>query len=203
MSIGDLKLVYVASVAVLSLIIVAPTVMMVVTLPGGERFSELWLLGKNRLAEDYPFNVKVNEAYTVYLGLGNHLGGLEYYMVYVKFRNQTESSPDSLNGTSSVLEPLSEYRVFLGDSEVWEKEITFSFEGIAFDGNVCKISNLVLDGLVLNVDKVAAWDSATNGFYCQLFFELWLYNAAPSGFQYHNRFVGIWLNMTIPFQNPK
>lgn len=203
MRIGDLKLVYVASVVVLSLIIVTPTVTMVVTLPGGERFSELWLLGQNRMAEDYPFNVKANETYKVYLGLGNHLGGLEYYLLYVKFRNQTESSPDSMNGTSSVLEPLSEYRVFLGDSEVWEKEITFSFEGIAFDGNVCKISNLVLDGLVLNVDKVAAWDSAANGFYCQLFFELWLYNAALSGFQYHNRFVGIWLNMTIPFQNPK
>lgn len=198
MSIGDLKLVYVASVVVLSLIIVAPTVTMVVTLPGGERFSELWLLGQNRMAEDYPFNVKANETYKVYLGLGNHLGGLEYYLVYVKFRNQTESLPDSMNGTS-------EYRVFLGDSEVWEKNITFSFdfERVAFDGNVCKISNLVLDGLVLNVDKVAAWDSATNGFYCQLFFELWLYNAALSGFQYHNRFVGIWLNMTIPFQNLK
>src|SRR4030043_228518 len=115
MSIGDLKLVYVASVVVLSLIIVAPTVTMVVTLPGGERFSELWLLGKNRLAEDYTFNVKANATYKVYLGLGKHLGGLENYLVYVKFRNQTESLPDSMNGTSSVLEPLGEYRVFLGD----------------------------------------------------------------------------------------
>jgi hypothetical protein len=199
MAIGDLKLVYIASVAALSLIIAAPTLTMFVALPGGERFSEMWLLGKNRLAEDYPFNVETNENNKIYLGLGNHMGGLEYYLVYVKFRNQTESPPDSLNATSSVLEPLGEYRVFLAESEVWEKEIIFSFEGIAFDGNMCKIPTLVLNGLVLNVDKYAAWDSTTNGFYCQLFFELWLYNAALSDFQYHNRFVGIWLNMTIPF----
>lgn len=196
-SVSDLKLVYVASCVILGLIIVAPTLATVITLPGGERFSELWLLGQNHMAEDYPFNVKADEQYKVYLGLGNHMGDLEYYLLYVKFRNQTESLPDSVNATSSALEPLSEYRLFLSDGDVWEKELSFSLEGITFEGNVCKVSKLVLEGMVLSVDKVATWDSTNQGFYCQLFFELWLYNATLSGFQYHNRFVGIWLNMTI------
>jgi hypothetical protein len=40
------------------------------------------------------------------------------------------------------------------------------------------------------------WDSESHGFLFQLFFELWLYDLASQGFQYHNRFVGVWLNMT-------
>lgn len=197
-SASDLKLVYVVSCVLLGLIIVAPTLAMVITLPSGERFSELWLLGQNQMAEDYPFNVKAGEAYTIYLELSNHMGGSEYYLVYMKFRNQTESIPDSMNGTSSTLEPLSEYRVFLSDNNVWEKKLSFSFEGITFDGNMCKVSTLILNSSILSVDKIVAWDPTNSGFYYQLFFELWLYNATLSGFQYHNRFAGIWLNMTIP-----
>jgi hypothetical protein len=198
MGFSDLKLVYVVSCVVLGLIIVAPTVAEFVVLPGGERFSELWLLGQGRMAEDYPFNVRAGESYGFYLGLGNHMGGLEDYLVFVKFRNQSESLPDSVNGTASVLEPVFEYRVFLGDGGVWEREVRLGFEGVVFDGNVCRVSRVVLDGVVLSVDKVAVWDSVNKGFYCQLFFELWFYNSTLSGFQYHDRFVGMWLNMTVP-----
>ena len=196
MSFEGLKLCYVFSCFVLGLIVLSPTLVMVISFPGGERFSEFWVLGSNRMAENYPFNVSMNEVYNVYLGIGNHMGDLEYYMVYVKFRNQTEPLPDSVNGTPSVLGPLFEYRVFLGDDENWEKEVLFSFEGVSFEGNVCRVSKLVIDGYALDVDKVAVWDEKSGGFYCQLFFELWLYDAAVSSFQYHNRFVGIWLNMT-------
>ena len=199
MGFSDLRLVYVVSCVVLGLIIVAPTLAMFVSFPGGERFSELWLLGRGRMAEDYPFNVRAGEVYRFFLGLGNHMGGLEDYLVFVKFRNQSESLPDSVNGSASVLEPVFEYRAFVGDGGVWEREVRLGFEGVSFDGNVCRVSRLVLDGSVLNVDKVAAWDSAGNGFYCQLFFELWFYNSSLSGFQYHDRFVGMWLNMTVPF----
>lgn len=199
MGFSDLKLVYVVSCVVLGLIIVAPTLAAVVTLPGGERFSELWLLGQNHMAEDYPFNVKAGESCNVFLGVGNHMGGLEYYVVYVKLRNQTEPLPDNVNGTPSVVGPLFEYRVFLSSEGVWEKGVAFSFGGVTFNGNSCRISTLVLDGSVLNVDKSVEWDAVNKGYYCQLFFELWLYNSTLSGFEYHDRFVGIWLNMTIPF----
>ena len=197
MKLEDYKVAFAAVGLVGVLILASPTLGLVLHLPGGERFSELWVLGPGHMAEDYPFNVRENESYLVYVGVGNHMGSSTYYVVYVKFRNQTESLPDSVNATSSALEPLSEYRLFLSDGDVWEKELSFSFEGITIEGNVCKVSKLVLEGMVLSVDKVATWDSTNQGFYCQLFFELWLYNATLSGFQYHNRFVGIWLNMTI------
>jgi len=197
MSLEDFKLLYVLSCLGLGLIILSPTLAMVVKLPSGERFSELWLLGSGHMAEDYPFNVAEGQACKVYLGIGNHMGGLEYYKVYVKFRNQTEHLPDALNGTPSILDPVLEYRMFLRENEVWEREVLFSFEGISFDGNFCKVSSLVVDGCMLNVDKSAVWDEENHGFYFQLFFELWVYNNTLADFQYHNRFVWIWLNMTV------
>jgi hypothetical protein len=198
MSFEDFRLLYVLSCLGLGLIILSPALAIVIRLPSGERFSELWILGSEGMAEDYPFNVKADEVYKVYLGIGNHVGGLKYYRVCVKFRNQTESLPDALNGTPSVLDPIFEYRLFLWDGEVWEKEILFSFESVSFEGNSCRVSSLAVDGYVLNVGKSAVWDEENSGFYCQLFFELWIYNATVSDFQYQNRFVGLRLNMTVP-----
>lgn len=196
MNLEDLKLTYVLSCLGLGLIILSPTLALVVRLPAGERFSELWILGPGRLAEDYPFNVVEDEVYRVFLGIGNHMGGLQYYRVYVKFRNQTEPVPDTINGTSSSLDSIFEYHAFSRDGSVWEREVSFSVGAVTFDGNFCTVSELVVDGFVLNVDKTAVWDGDNNGFYVQLYFELWLYNAASSEFQYHNRFVGLWLNVT-------
>lgn len=198
MSLGDFKLLYAASCILLGLIIVSPTVALVVRLPGGERFSELYVLGPGHMAEGYPFNVSANSVYKVFLGVGNHMGGLEDYVVYVKFRNQTESLPDSVNGTASGLEPLFEYRAALGDGGVWEREVSFSSDGVSRYGNSCRVSGFVVDGFSVAVDKVVAWNNQTKGFYFELFFELWRFDGTASEFRYHNRFVGVWLNFTMP-----
>lgn len=196
MSLDDFKLLYMLSCFGLGLIILSPTLAMVIRLPGGERFSELWILGSGHMAEGYPSNVKADETYRLYLGVGNHMRGLEYYRVYVKFRNQTESLPDTFNGTPSVLDPIFEYSLFLRDDETWEREVSFSFDGVSFEGNTCRVSKLFMDGYVLSVDKVAVWDEEKGGFYFQLFFELWIYDSTVSSFRFHNRFVGLWLNVT-------
>jgi len=197
MTFDNFKFLYMFSCLGLGLIILSPTLAIVIRLPGGERFSELWILGPDHLIKDYPFNVSANEAYKFYLGISNHINALEYYRVYVKFRNQTEPLPDALNGTPSALDPLFEYSVFLSDNESWEKEILFSFADVSFQGNACKISKIVIDGYVLNIDKIAMWNAEKHGFYCQIFFELWFYDDTSLNFRYHNRFVWIWLNMTV------
>ena len=197
MSVDDVKFLYGLACFALGLIVVSPTVAMFVSLPGGEPFSELWLLGEGHMAEDYPFDVRENETYRVYLGVGNHMGLSEYYRVYVKFRNQSEPLPDVLNGTPSALPPLFEYRLFVRENETWETMVTFSFSGVSVEGNVSHVSGVTVDGSVVFVDKIAAWDSEGNGYYYQLFFELWLYDVASSGFRFHDRFVGLWLNMTV------
>ena len=197
MNIEDLKLLYGIGCLVLGLIILSPTLAMVISLPGGERFSELWILGPEHLAENYPFNIVEGQVYNISLGVANHMGKTEYYLVYVKFRNQTEPLPNSVNGTPSPLNPVFEYRVFLRDSEVWEKEISFSLREFKFENGSCRVSKLVLDENSIDIGKVAFWDAENRGFYLQLFFELWIYDSKVMGFQYHNRFVGLWLNATL------
>ena len=185
-------------VSLISLLLAAsPALSVVVSFPrGGEKFSELWLLGPNHMAENYPFNVRVGERYSVYLGLGNHMGESMYYAVYVKFRNQTQPLPNATISVPSSLPSLYEFRAFVSDGGTWEKPVTFSFlEASSFE-NASFVNRLVINDRALWVNSSGIWDSENKGFYYQLFFELWLYDVALQSFGFHNRFVGIWLNMT-------
>jgi len=197
MNLEEYRTVFVAGSLVLMLIGAAPALSLVIAFPGGsERFSELWLLGPNHLMEDYPFNVKVNESYSVFVGVGNHLGVSSYYLVYVKFRNQTEPLPNVTASEPSPLVPLYEFRAFAADGDAWEKPLTFGVLEASRGNGSLLVNRLFINNVVFVVNASTRWDSEYRGFYYQLFFELWLYNMASQSFQYHDRFVGIWLNVT-------
>jgi len=192
----DYRTVFAVSGLILILVASAPTLSLVLPLSGGERFSELWILGPNHMAEDYPFNVVNNTVYNVFLGIGNHMGSSAYYLVYVKFRNQTEHLPNATAGTASPLPPLYEYRVFLEEGKSWETPLTFSFSGVSFFENRSFVESFMVNDGVFSVDKLASWNGENNGYYYQVFMELWIHNAESDAFEFHNRFVGLWLNMT-------
>ena len=195
MNFADMKLLYVFLCIGLGLIILSPTMFAVVSFPEGEKFSALWLLGSNQMIESGTLNVSVNDPETVFLGIGNYMGELEYYAVFVKFRNPTEPLPDLAVGLPSPMEPIFEYRVFLSDNETLEKNFVFSFEEVSFESETVRVSRLSINGHDVNVDKTVVWDDERNGFYCQLFFELWIYDEVTSSFQFHNRAVWFWLNI--------
>lgn len=197
LKIEDCKSAFVVAGLVGILLLASPTLGTFLRLPEGERFSELWILGSGHMAEDYPFNVKAGEKYSLYLGVGNHMGSSMYYVVYVKFRNQTEALPDAGGGEPSSLPPLYEFRFFIEDGENWEAPLSFSFYNVSFFGDRCFVGSLMLNGVSLNVNKLAFWDANYTGYYYQLFFELWIYDVEAKAFQFHNRFVGVWLNMTF------
>jgi len=170
-----------------------PAVSVLVNFPQtSERFSELWLLGPGHMAENYPFNITAGQPYTVYLGVGNHMGNSSYYAVYIKFRNQTQLLPNATESLPSPLPVLYEIRAFVQNDQTWEKLITFS---ISY-GNSSFVNRLVINDRSVWTNSSAIWDPERNGFYYQLFFELWIYNVTSKNLGYHNRFVGIWLNMT-------
>ena len=194
MNMNDLKITYFSGCLLLGLIILSPTVSMFVQLPGGEAFSELWILGAGHMAEDYPFNLEENVTYRVYLGIGNRMGQAQYYRVQVKLRNQTESFPNTTLAQPSELTPLVMFEAFAAKDMVWEKELLLSFK-MSFDGNVSKISEITVNNRAFNVNSSALWDTENSGFYFQLFFELWIFDGSSS-FSYHNRFVSLWLNAT-------
>jgi len=193
----DYKVVFAAVGLVGILLFASPTLSLVLHLPSGEKFSELWVLGPGHMAEDYPFNVKANVSYLVYLGVGNHLGSSAYYVAYVKFRNQSEALPNATAGTPSPLLPLYEYRIFLQNEKNWEMPLAFSFSNVSrFSENMSLVGSLMVNGVAFNVDKLASWDVKNKGYYYQIFVELWIYSEESEGFEFHNRFVGLWLNMT-------
>jgi hypothetical protein len=192
----DCKVVFAAVGLIGVLILASPTLGLVLHLPGGEKFSELWVLGPGHMAEDYPFNVTAGVNYLVYVGVGNHLGSSTYYVVYVKFRNETEPLPNATSGVPSVLEPLYEYRVFLEDGGNSDVPLAFSFSNVSSVGGQSTVGNLTINGVPFIVDKSVSWDAENSGYFYQLFMELWIYDPASDGFSFHNRFVSRWLNMT-------
>lgn len=197
MHIEEYRTLFVVGSLVLMLVAVAPTLSLFISVPSGsERFSELWLLGPAHTAENYPFDVSVNEEYRLFVSVGNHLGSSSYYMVYVKFRNQTQQLPNSTTSEPSPLPPLCEFRFVLSGGKVWEAPLTFTIENVLFQQNSSLVQEISINDMIFPVNCTSTWDSDKNGFYYQMFFELWLYNMTSSSFQYHNRFVGLWLNMT-------
>jgi hypothetical protein len=195
-SLDDCRLVFIAVGLVGVLVCSVPAASVFVRLPGGERFSELYVLGPGRMAEDYPFNVSAGASYMVYLGVVDHLGGAAYYEVCVKFRNASESLPNGTSVEPSPLPVLYTYRVFLTDGQAWEGALSFGFDDVVFGENVSLVGKVLVNDAVVGVDKVAVWDGVNNGYYYQFVVELWLYSATSRSFGYHNRFVSLWLNMT-------
>ena len=196
MSLADVKLLYGLSCMVLCLLAASPVIAAFVSLPGGEPFSEMWLLGEGKLLEGYPFSVGENQSYNVYVGVANHLGRSAYYKVLVKFRNQSETLPNVTIGEPSPLPPLFEYRFFLEPGTSWESPLRFSLREVSVEGNLCQVDWLDVNRRVFAANRTGVWSAEQQGFYYQLFLELWLCDAANGDFSYHNRFVGLWLNVT-------
>lgn len=197
MNLNDYRTTFVVTSLALTLVATSPILSLTLPFSRGEAFSELWLLGPERMAEDYPFNVRVGMLQgPVYVGVRNHMGCSQHYVVYVKFRNQTQPLPNATASTPSPLLPLYEFQFFLADDEMWEKPLSFTFEDVFFLDDSVFVGRISINDVGFSVNSSARWDSEYDGFYYQLFFELWLYDIISQSFQFHNRFVGIWLNMT-------
>jgi len=197
MTFEDYRALFLVTSLIGVLLVASPALSLVVSFSSGvEKFSELWLLGPTHMAGDYPFNVRVGEQYSFYLGLGNHMGGSVYYAVYVKFRNQTQPLPNATLSEPSSLPSLFEFRAFVSDSGTWEERVVFSVLEASRVENSSFVNHLLIDNRTVTVGSSVIWDVEKTGFFYQLFFELWIYDVTLHGFGFHNRFVGIWLNMT-------
>jgi uncharacterized membrane protein len=196
MKLEGYKLVFVTVGLIGVLLIASPALVDLIHAPAGEQFSELYLLGPENTAANYPFNVAVGENYSVYVGVGNHLGSSAYYVLYVKFGNRTDLLPNDTLGTPSSLQPLYEYRFSIQNNMYWESLLTFSVSSVSFSGNNSQINTLQMNGVAFNVYKPAMWDSNRTTFTYQLLFELWLYNSKSDAILYDDRYVNLQLNLT-------
>jgi uncharacterized membrane protein len=178
------------------LLISSPALAELIHLPGGEQFSELYLLGPEKMAKNLPFNVVADQKYTVYLGVGNHLGESSYYVCYVKLRNQLEPLPNETAQTPSSIAPLYEYRPLIQNEANWTVPLIFSLSGISTYNNQTLLQSLTINNQKFTVNKIAQFNQDNNGYYYQIFVELWALNSSSNVYEYQNRYVYFWLNAT-------
>jgi hypothetical protein len=196
MKLESYKFIFVAVGLIGVLLIASPAIAGAIHLPGGDAFSELYLLGPGQMAENYPSNIAVGANYSVYVNVGNHLGSSVYYVVYVKLANATDQLPNTSLGTPSPLLPLYEYRFSLPDGASQQSLVSFSVSSGAIQGSNSQISTLQINSQAFNVEKSAVWNSNSSKFAYQLFFELWLYNETTGSLEFNDRYVSLQLNLT-------
>lgn len=193
---NDHKFVFIIVGLIGVLLIATPALIEMVPHSNTSSFSELYLLGPNHLAENYPYNIAVGHSYTVYVGVTNHMGTSEYYMLYVKLRNETDLSPNSASGAASPIQPLYQYRFSIGNGQSWDNPFNFSINSASASTNKAIINIMAINNDMFVLNKPTAWNSTADVFYYQLVFELWVYNRQSNTFQFNNRFVSLQLNFT-------
>jgi hypothetical protein len=201
MNLQEYEVLFIVVISVSALLVASPALQQLLVYPQTEVFTEMWLIGPEHKAENYPFNITNGENYHVFLGIANHLGQCAYYLIQLKFRNQTQSAADSFNGAPSSLLPIYSITAFVADKEKLEIPISFSFNYVqnSYDDALLQVRflDMTFDDTVLNLNGyTAVWDAERSGFFGNLFFELWIYNSTVGELQYHERFTGLWFNMT-------
>lgn len=204
MSIKDHGFLYWTLIGISVILAASPFLSRILIYPRVEFFTELWILDANHRAENYPYDITSGKNYTIHLSIANRLGYCAHYIIQVKFRNQSQPAPTTFGliekRSPSSLPSLLNISVFVADEQVLEIPITFSFDYIWDErSSQVKLLGLSFNDVWLNMSSyLISWDSKRETFQGFLFFELWLYDATTDKFQYHGRFVGLWLNMIFP-----
>ena len=196
MKLEEYKLVFAAVGLIGVLLFSVPVLTDLIHLPNNEPFSELYILGPQGLAENYPSNVVANSSYSIILGVGNHLSSSAYYMIYAKLGNDADQLPNGTAGTPSPLPSLYESRFFLADSQSWQSPLNFTITNASFSGNQSAINMLTINNAAFNTNKISYWDVNNTGFYYRLVFELWRFNTQSNSLLFDDRYVSLELNLT-------
>jgi uncharacterized membrane protein len=184
-------------VAVLALIVATPLIEQYVSAPQTEPITELSVLGPYRNAT-YPYNLTSGESYKLYLTVTNRLGSSADYLLQMKFRNQNQSGPDSFNHTESSLSPIAKYTFTVDNGKSFEfpVNVTFNYEIDQLLPQM-NLNNITVNDATYDMGNLAVpWDSGKNAYLGNLFFELYLYNSTLGDFQYNQRYVSLWVNLS-------
>lgn len=195
MKLADYKLFFIAIGLIGLLLIASPLIAKIISSPVGERFSELYLLGPECMAENYPSNIAIRKDYLVYVGVGNHQGASSYYSLKVKLLNATDALPNRTSQNPSPSIPICEYRFSIPEGKNWESPLTFSVKDASINNNQSIIRKFTINGVSLDVHKPGLWDTNSSIYRYMLLCELWLYDAPTNSVQFDNRFVTLQLNL--------
>jgi uncharacterized membrane protein len=101
-------------VLVISILLSTITLVYVVTTPKqGEKFTEFYILGPERMADNYKTQLELGESVDVIAGIVNHEYSVVNYSIVIRLNNETIETPPSLN------------HIALAHNVTWEKPVSF------------------------------------------------------------------------------
>lgn len=118
------------------LLSIATLVYVVVTPKEGEHCTELYILGPEGVADNYPTNYTLGENGTVIVGIVNHEYRLVNYTMEVRLQNRSLSLPEN------------QRQVSLAHNETWEEPVTIA---PSFEGNNMKLGFLLYNESEKNI----------------------------------------------------
>jgi hypothetical protein len=197
MGLSQYKTFILVAMTALALLIASPSIQQLLFYPQTDNLTEFWMFGPNHDAA-YPANATADQTYRIYLDVTNHLGSAAYYNVELKFRNQTQSGPSSFDRTSSDLPALSSIALVAADNQTTETPLDISFQYHVVNGTTSTLymDTVTVNGFAIDASAITiAWDKEKSGFFGNLVFELYTYNGTTNAFQYHQRYLSLWLRM--------
>ena len=178
MNFQQFKVLILTVTAVSALMVASPALQQFIVAPQTETLTELALYGPYHNGT-YPSGIAENMTNKMYIDVTNRLGSAAYYQIQIKFRNVTQSGPDSFNKTSSSLPAIGTMSFVVANQKTVELPVDFSFQAKLdehLDG-LLHMEKITVNGEAINVYATTIrWDFAKDGFYGNLVFELWKYN---------------------------
>lgn len=165
-----------------------------------ETFSEFALLGQNHDIIASPIKVSSQEMTELYVSLTSHMDTSEYYMVELKFRNNSLSSLENNISGSSSASILYSYHFVVDTGETIELPLEIGFSEIDVEGDVLVLNNFLIDDKLIPIRESTKVDMSTSNFYAELLFELWIYNDISDSFDFVGQKAWVWINI-IPEVN--
>ncbi len=161
-------------------------------------FTEMGLLGADHTGV-YPSNVTSGQSNQLYLVVTNHLAFCAYYELQIKLLSESQEQPNGFNHTNSDVAPLSSLIFFVANNQTYELpiDVSLQYTSDATAGRL-DVQSLTVNGIGVDATGTSFnWNSEKSGYISNLVFELYVYNDTIGSFQYHERFVNLWLKMNV------
>lgn len=155
-----------------------------------EKYSEIWLLGENQVANDLPYSIDGN--HMIYVGVANHRGVEESYLVSLKIRDVAQARFDSSSSGPSFSPSINDFSLVLNDDDFAELPMQLSFGDFEVKNESLVLGDITLNNVVYPLDKVILIEEDV--FSVQLIFELWRFDKLSEGYVFQNLSVSFWLH---------
>ncbi len=161
MNLGQYKILAVIIAATVVLFFASPVLSQLLTATQTTSFTEFSLLGSDHNTSSYPYSIKSGQSFTLYLEVDNHLGSVGNYLIQVKFRDPSDSAPDSFSKTSSTMPSLYNIPATVDNQKNLEIPLIISLNYVAGSSTATLVSITVNGDTVNGNSIVVSHDSTT------------------------------------------